>query len=86
MLDPQRVPASLHHLISLAQRFGVTDDLAREAIVSSSSMKEIEALKLAVQDSEELLDAWLAGPEAAGPCFSNEYIAFSAMRMAADFV
>lgn len=85
MLDPQRVPASLHHLISLAQSFGVADDLAREAIVSSASMKEIEALKLAVQASEKLLDAWLAGPEAAGPYFSNEYIAFSAMRMAADF-
>ena len=85
MNDPQRVPASLRHLIALAQKFGVSDDLAREAIVSSASMTEIEALKQAVQANDALLEAWLAGPEATGPCFSNEYIAFSAMRMAADF-
>ena len=85
MIDPQRVPASLRHLIPLAQKFGVSDDLARETIVSSASIAEIEALKQAVQANDALLDTWLAGPEATGPCFSNEYIAFSAMRMAADF-
>ena len=84
MIDSQRVPVSLRHLIPLAQKFGVSDDLAREAIVSSASKAEIEALKQAVQANDELLDTWLAGPEATGPCFSNEYIAFSSMRMAAD--
>ena len=84
MIDPQHVPTALRHLIALAQKFGVTDDLAREAIVSSASMAEIEALQQAIQANDALLDTWLAGPEAAGPCFSNEYIAFSAMRMAAD--
>ena len=85
MIDSQRVPAALRHLIPLAQKFGISDDLAREAIVSSASMAEIKVLKQAVQANNALLDAWLAGPEATGPCFSNEYIAFSAMRMAADF-
>ena len=84
MIDPLRVPTALRHLIPLAQKFGATDELAREAIVSSASKAEIEALKQAVQANDALLDAWLAGPEATGPCFSNEYIAFSAMRMAAD--
>ena len=84
MIDPQHVPTALRHLIPLAQKFGVSDDLARETIVSSASKAEIEALKQAVQANDALLDTWLAGPEAAGPCFSNEYIAFSAMRMAAD--
>ena len=85
MIDSQRVPVSLRHLIPLAQKFGVSDDLARETIVSSASKAEIEALKQAVQANDALLDTWLAGPEAAGPCLSNEYISFSAMRMAADF-
>ena len=84
MIDSQRVPVSLRHLIPLVQKFGITDDLARETIVSSASKAEIEALKQAVQANDALLDAWLAGPEATGPCFSNEYIAFSAMRVAAD--
>ena len=85
MIDSQRVPAALRHLIPLAQKFGISDDLEREAIVSSASMTEIKVLKQAVQANNALLDAWLAGPEATGPCFSNEYIAFSAMPMAADF-
>lgn len=85
MIDFQHVPAALRHLIPLTQKFGITDDLAREAIVSSASMAEIEALRQAVQANDALLGAWLAGPEATGPCFSNEYIAFSAMRMATDF-
>ena len=84
MLDSQRVPTALHHLIPLTQKFGVTDDLARDAIVSCASLAEIAALKQAVQANDALLDAWLSGPEATGPRFSNEYIAFSAMRMAED--
>ena len=84
MIDSQRVPVSLRHLIPLVQKFGITDDLARETIVSSASKAEIEALKQAVQANDALLDAWLAGPGATGYCFSNEYIAFSVMRMAAD--
>ena len=84
MIDSQLVPSTLRHLIPLAQKFGVTDDLAREAIVSCASLAEIAVLKQAVQANDALLDAWLSGPEATGPRFSNEYIAFSAMRMAED--
>ena len=84
MLNPQSVPIALRHLIPFTQKFGITDDLAREAIVSCASLAEIAALKQAVQANDALLDAWLSGPEATGPRFSNEYIAFSAMRMAED--
>ena len=84
MLDSQSVPIALRHLIPFAQKFGITDDLAREAIVSCASLAEIAALKQAVQANDALQDAWLSGPEATGPCVSNEYIAFSAMRIAAD--
>ena len=84
MIDSQPVPTALRHLIPFTQKFGITDDLAREAIVSCTSLAEIAALKQAVQANDALLDAWLSGPEATGPRFSNEYIAFSAMRMAAD--
>lgn len=52
----------------------------------SASAAQVSELKRAVQDADAALDAWLAGPEAAGPDFSDEYIAFSAMRMAADSV
>ena len=41
-------------------------------------------LKSSLAKYDDLLDEWLAGPEASGPAFSVEYIAFSAMRMGVD--
>ena len=43
-------------------------------------------LKDVVDQFDAALDDWLAGPEADGPTFSEEYIAFSALRRAADYV
>jgi hypothetical protein len=39
-----------------------------------------------VSDIDDQLDDWLAGDEAKSDSPSAEYIAFSAMRMAADFM
>lgn len=78
MMDLQRVPVPLHGLIAFAQKFGVADDRVREAVVLSASAAQASELKRAVQAADAALDAWLAGPEAAGPDFSDEYIAFSA--------
>jgi hypothetical protein len=83
-LNPKNVPKSLRQLIPLAQRWGESDDIIREDIVKKSSKKERKALKQAIADNKDLLEEWLAGPKAAGPTFSKEYIAFSAMVMAAD--
>lgn len=53
--------------------------------VQAASEPEIAFLKNAVLEHDDALDKWLAGPESRGPSFSDEHIAFSAMRMAADF-
>lgn len=84
-LDPSRIPKELHGLIPLAEKFGVSDDCLRESLVKNSSVPEINELKSGVCSNEDALDNWLAGLEAQGPSFSDEYIAFSAMRMAADY-
>ncbi len=84
-LNPERVPEALRHLIAYAEFWGVADDLMRDDLVKKSSEDAIEDLKRVVAEHDDLLDEWLAGPEAAGPTFSDEYRAFSAMRMAADF-
>jgi hypothetical protein len=84
-LNSQNVPPNLRDLIPLAERFGISDDLYREKSVSAATPIEIAHLKAAIAMYDEDLDEWLAGPEARGPEFSVEYIAFSAMRMAADF-
>jgi hypothetical protein len=83
-LDPARVPEPLRHLIPLAERFGISDDLIRADVVAKTPAAELDALRAAVQAHDEAFDEWLAGPEASGPAFSAEYIAFSALRMTAD--
>ena len=40
----------------------------------------------AVRPHEDAFKAWLAGTEAYGPDFSDEYIAFTCLRMAAEGV
>jgi hypothetical protein len=83
-LDPARVPGSLHHLIPLAERFGIADDLIRQDVLAKTAAEELEAMKQAVRPLEDALDAWLAGPEAENPHPSDEYVAFTCLRMSAD--
>jgi hypothetical protein len=83
-LDPSGVPLALRHLIPLAEQFGVSDDLIRADIVAKTPAAELTAVREAVESRADAFDAWLAGTEANGPEFSQEYIAFSCLRMAAD--
>jgi hypothetical protein len=64
--------------------WGASDDVERDTLVAS-------APEVARRDLSELVTAyfmkmndWLAGPEAAGPKYSPEYIAFSNLRLAED--
>jgi hypothetical protein len=84
MLDLQRVPPPIRALLPLAERFGIADDGAREQVVRAADPHEVRALVASVREHDDALDMWLSGPEAAGPEWTDEYIAFSAMRMAAD--
>ena len=83
-LDPARVPKQLHVMIPLAEKFGVSDDLIRNDLFAKTPRAELEKLKKPIDRFEKTLDKWLAGPEADGPDYSPEYVAFSAMRMGAD--
>jgi len=84
-INSSRVPSELHKLIPFAEKFGIPDDLLREMLIKRSSLPELQELKSAIAANEEALDRWLAGDEAQGATFSDEYVAFSAMRMAADY-
>jgi hypothetical protein len=83
-LDPALVPPGLRHLIPLAERFGVSDDLIRQDVVAKTPAGEMNTIRQVVEEYNNLFDEWLAGPEAIGPTFSDEYIAFSCLRMATD--
>jgi hypothetical protein len=85
-IEPSRVPQSLQVLIPYAEFWGISDDCQRENLVSGAPPDIQQDLKAAVSLLEEELDTWLAGNEADDPRPSREYVAFSAMRIAADFV
>lgn len=85
VLSPDRVPPELRPMIPVAQAWGISDDLERERAVDRASPDQIAELKATVARFDDHLDAWLAGDDAIGPHYSDEYIAFSAMRMAADY-
>ena len=83
--DPADVPDELVPLIPYAAFWGVSDDLDRENLVDAASPEIVANLKSIIRAYDDALDTWLAGPLADKPPFSAAYIAFSAMRMAADY-
>lgn len=85
-LDASKVPESLRPLIPYAELWGVTDDLQRENLVLAAPALAKEDLMKVVDAFNAELDVWLAGPESDSLPFTAEYLAFSAMRMARDFL
>jgi hypothetical protein len=85
-LDRTKVPQQLWPLLPYAEFWGFADDWTRQDLVEQAPPDVQRNLKAVVSTFDDAFDDWLAGPEAAGPNFSEEYIAFTALRMAADFV
>lgn len=84
--DTTDVPKNLQPLISYAEFWGISDDWARQDLIQKASSDVKQNLKSVIGMFEDELDAWLACPEVAGAAPSDAYIAFSAMRMGADFI
>ena len=84
-LNPEKVPEKLRILIPYAEFWGVADDLIRDDMVRKAPKEAIYELRRIIRHHDGALDDWLAGPEADSPKPSDEYLAFTAMRMAADF-
>jgi hypothetical protein len=84
-LDPSKVPQPLAPLLPLAEKWGIGDDIDREAAVSAASLQELESLVRSVDDiRDEDLYGWLTGPEADNPAPSEEYVTITCLTMAAD--
>ena len=84
-LDRQKVPEKFWPLLPYARFWGLSDDWSRENLVEMAPSDVRKNLKDVVAEFDIALDEWLAGPEADEPNPSDEYIAFSAMRMAAYY-
>jgi hypothetical protein len=82
-LNRANVPERFWPLLHYAEFWGIADDWTREDLVKDAPPDARENLKRVVAAFDNALDEWLAGPEADEPEPSDEYVAFSAMRMAA---
>lgn len=72
-------------LLPLAERWGVSDDYDREALVSAASEDDLASLVNAVDAVPDAdLYGWLAGPESHSPTPTPEYLAVTCLTMAAD--
>jgi hypothetical protein len=80
------VPEELHPLLHYAEFWGIADDVKREALVEQAPLPVKKNLKEVVTAFDDLFDNWLAGEEASNPNPSTAYVAYSAMRMASDFI
>ena len=59
-IDPQTVPVGLRHLVPLADKWGVGDDLIREDIILKASREEKRALQDALTaEVQAAIEAWL---------------------------
>jgi hypothetical protein len=85
-LDRRNIPGVLWPLLAYAEFWGIADDLTREILVEQAPADVQRNLKEVVAAFDSALDEWLAGPEADNPTPTDEYIAFSAMGMAADYL
>ena len=84
-LSPGPVPPPVRSLLPLARRWGINDDGYRADALAQADTKTLDALVAAVDaiDDTALYD-WLAGPEADSGHPSAEYLAVTALIMAAD--
>jgi len=85
-LDRSNIPEVLHRYIPYAEVWGVADDLEREDLVNLAPEEAKADVARVIEEIDDDLDEWLAGPEAENTNPSQEYVAFSAMRMAVDFM
>jgi len=85
-LDRENIPQALHRYIPYAEVWGVADDLEREELVGRAPEEARADVTRVIEEIDDELDEWLAGPEAESANPSQEYVAFSAMRMAVDFM
>jgi hypothetical protein len=81
-LDPERVPSNLRPLISLAEKWGIGDDIIRNDYIAKASEAEKRELHDAFYDPFEQVTAWLNSFRA-GP-MTDEAEAFMYTQLALD--
>jgi len=81
-LDPAHVPIHLRHLVPLAEKWGIGDDIIRNDLINESSSTEKGELHAALYAPFESITDWLASFSARP--LSPEAEAFMYMQTALD--
>jgi hypothetical protein len=81
-LDPAHVPAHLRHLVALAEKWGLGDDIIRNDLIDGSSSVEKRELHDALYEPFQGITEWL--DSYAGRPLSPEAEAFMYMQGALD--
>ena len=85
-LDEEKVPLPLRALTPYAEIWGVKDDVERCLLAERAPPAAKADLLALIGEFDDQFDTWLAGPEADARPLSAEYVAFSNMRMAFDYL
>jgi len=85
-LDAKQVPPAFRLLIPYAELWGIGDDIYRDELVENAPPAAKADLLALGGEFDTPLDSWLAGPESYSRPLSAEYLAFSNMRMAFDYL
>lgn len=82
-LNAAHVPDDLRHLLPLAKRWGIGDDMDRAAALERASDEELQTLRDAVQTHSAAITHWLDS-FSSGAAMSDEAAAFMYMQLAVE--
>lgn len=85
-LNPGKIPKDCYQYISLAEKFGIADEGYRIDLLDSLGENEKEELRSFIRSCPSSLNNWLCGKDSESKEPSDEYITFTALVMAADYV
>lgn len=79
------VPSSARGLVTLAARWGITDDYRRCEALQGATRSELEELVDRVDNAGSDFYDWLEGDESYSDIPSEGYVVMSALALAADY-
>lgn len=81
----ENIPAKLHKLIPLVEKWGIEDDGFRDELIYSSSREDLKSLTDTITDDIlEILNDWLADENEIEKS-TDEYIKFTCFYMAYEY-
>ena len=85
-LDRRNVPEKYWALLPYAEFWGIADSSTRMDLIDRAPADVRRNLKQVVGASDDMLEEWMLAPDTDTLNPTDEYVAFAAMIMAADYI